>query len=147
MSDFLRDPSFKPNEELKAFIDSMFVEEEHPDGHTPKRKPDYKLAIPAPPPMQDEETELAVKLTREEIENFRVNFLEFQDKVSSLGIYTFLYPSLREFGNACQDLSDLVEDFFNKESMSKDGLKNYDQAMKVRQHILAAVLKNYKEKQ
>jgi hypothetical protein len=146
MSDFLQNPNFQPNEEFKNLIDSLFQEEKK----VKKKKKEvhehtYELNLPEAPPLAKEEEELAIKIVRDELEQFRVVFLEMQDKVSDMGIYTYLYPGLEVLGEECSEFRDLIEDDFDKEALSEIGEEDYEEAKKVRARILASIFNKYKQ--
>jgi hypothetical protein len=146
MSDFLQNPNFQPSEEFKNLIDGLFAEQKKTKLPKEVHQHTFELHLPDVPPLNEADEELALKTTRDELENFRVAFLEFQDKVTDMAIYTYLYPGLEEFGEQCSELRDLIEDSFDHEGFSEVGEADYEEAMKVRRRILSSVLKKYKQK-
>ncbi len=145
MSDFLHSPNFKPDEEFKSFIDSLF--ELKPKIKPPQEVSNLKLNIPDPKELEQDQLKLAQKIANDEFEAFKVAFLDFQDRVSDMAIYTFLYPSLEEFGEVCAEMVDLVEDNFNQKDFTDVGKGDYQEAMKVRSRILASIYNKYKNSQ
>lgn len=145
MSDFLQNPNFKPDENFKNFIDGIF--EEKPKAKKESTRTNFELDIPEAPAMAESEIKLASKIAHDEMEAFKQAFLEFQDKVSDMAIYTFLYPGLRDFGDECSELVDLIEDNFNQEKFTEAGKKDYVEAMKLRAYILSTVYNRYKNQQ
>jgi hypothetical protein len=144
MSDFLQNPSFQPNEEFKNLIESLFQEEKKSKKKEPHQHT-FELNLPEAPPLEEAEEKLALKIARDEMEEFRVAFLEFQDKVSDMGIYTYLYPGLEDFGQECSELRDLILDDFDMERLSEVGEEDYKEAMRVRARILASIFTKYRQ--
>jgi hypothetical protein len=154
MSDFLRNPQFQPDEEMKKFIEGLFAE-------APKKpsKPKGKISPPAPESMPTLELsmdydddlpqfdmDLATKYAKEEMESIRVIYLEFQDKISDMAIYPYLYPGIQDLGEICRDMDSMIENTFDTEELSSMGEVDYKKMLKIRARILASVFNKYKGK-
>jgi hypothetical protein len=78
------------------------------------------------------------------METLRLNFLDFQDKIRDLEIRKFLHPKMEDFGKACSDMSELIDNIFIHDEFSEAGKVEYREAMKIRSHILSSVFNKYK---
>lgn len=143
MSDFLKDPKFEPNDQVKNFIESLFADN-LPKDTSKEHRSSFKLEIPDAPPMTEAEIKLALKIVQDEFAAYKREFMEFQDKVSDMGIYSYLFPSLDDFGDACQDLLDLIENNFDKKKFTDAGEEKHKEAMKIRANILAVIYNKYR---
>lgn len=142
MSNFLQDPGFQPDENFKSFIDSLFADKKPVSENKPAS---LEVVIPDAPVLGEAETKLALKMASDELEAIKQAFLEFQDKISGMATYTFLYPGISKFGEECAEFVDLVEDNFQKDKLTEIGEEEYAKAMKLRAHILATVFNSYKQ--
>lgn len=144
MSDFLKDPNFQPDEETRKFIDSIFETVQLPKA--PKKKkttPSVKIQLPDPEPLDSGIMQFALDKSASELEAFRVAFLEFQDKVTDMAIFSFLHPALVDFGDKCQDLAYVIDDNFNEKEMTALGKADYKELLKIRARILYSVYNKY----
>jgi hypothetical protein len=146
MSDFLKHPNFQPDEEFKKFIDGIFIVREPTKVKKevpPPTESKLELNLPDPEELTEGQLRLAGKMASDELEQFRVAFLDFQDKVSDLGIYTHLYPNLEDFGQVCEEMKDLIDNNFNEDDLSDVGQVEYKQAQLIRARILAHIFNRY----
>lgn len=150
MSDFLRDPKFQPDEEMKKFIEGLFDQPKKKIKAPRAAKPPAPQSKPSLELSMDWETDpqidmdLAAKYAREEMENVRVTFLEFQDKISDMAIYSYLFPSIQDLGDVCKDMDSMIENSFETEDLSSMGEVDYKQMLKIRARILSSVYNKYK---
>lgn len=151
MSDFLNNPSFdaEGTEEFRTTINSFF-QNNKPKAKapkTPKKDKKMKVKIPEAPAQAPEEIEQAIKMAKEEMDEIRQSFVFMQDRIKDLALYPFIFPHLEDFANACQEMLDVVEDNINKEDLSAQGKKDYDNLLKVRARILSSVYNKYKKEE
>lgn len=135
MSDFLN-----PLEgDFKKMIDSFFV-----DKAKEKRGPTVDLNLPTPPELSKEEEHEYTKIGAKEMEDIRVAFLDFQEKISDTAAYPYLYPHIEEFADIAQHLVDLVEHNIDVEDMTEVSQGDYEKLMQVRSRILDQIKQKYK---
>lgn len=145
MSDFLKDPTFQPTEDVRSFIDSLFAEAAPVDLPKDLQAPAYELKLPDVTPLSQADMKLALQIAEDEMEEFRDKLMKFCDSVSGMAIYSYLFPDLEDFGEACEDLFTLVQDKFDTNKLTEAGLERYKEAGKVRMGILSAILKAYRK--
>lgn len=148
MSSLGKVPSFEPDEEYKKLIESMFEQKKELKKEALKEEevksvPRHRIRLPEPPLQSPEEQEVSINLAKEEMENIREAFLEFSERVCDTVIYSYLYGEVDRFIEACEDMEDLIEDNFNRDEMTENGLAHYEKVRKLRARILGDIYKEY----
>ncbi|MDK2600585.1 hypothetical protein QO179_24130 [Bacillus stercoris] len=146
MSGLGKVPSFEPDENYKELIGKMFEEkqEDKKKDLEDKKNVRHRLKLPDPPKQTDEQKEFSIRCAKEEMENLRVAFLDFTDKVNDSVVYAYLYSEIEKFVEACQDMAILIEDDIDKDKLSQEGLEYHNKMQKLRLRILNDVYNKYK---
>jgi hypothetical protein len=163
MSGLGRVPSFEPDEETKALIESMFEQKQEvkkeaklgeeyqsldemreEDGVVEEVKR-HRVRIPEPPAQTKKEQEISMHLAKEELDIIHDAFMEFSEKVSDTVIYGHLYNEVLKLTEAFQDMEAIVNDDIDKEELTKYGLGDYEKMRSIRARVLHDVYNHYKE--
>lgn len=137
MSDFLQ----PTEDDFKAMVDDIFVQRQ-----TLKKKdnrPTHRLQLPNAPVLPKEEQEKYAKIGLEEMEQVRQAFLDFQDAISHLVVYSYLYPHIEQFASIAEDLVDLIEHNIDKDDLTDVGLVDYEKLMRIRNRLLDQIKNKY----
>jgi hypothetical protein len=154
MSGLGRVPSFEPDEEAKAMIESMFAEkkevkQEQPQDDKPKTNitpgKRHRVKIPDPPKQTKEQEELAIKLAKEEMDIIHEAFMEFSEKTSDTVIYGYLYQEILKLVESFEDVDVMIQDNFNEDDITGNGEPYYEKMKQIRARILNDVYGRYKE--
>jgi hypothetical protein len=163
MSGLGRVPSFEPDEEAKAMIESMFAEKkkdvvtdnketfdkeieeiDKPKTNiTPGKR--HRVKIPDPPKQTKEQEELAIKLAKEEMDIIHEAFMEFSEKTSDTVIYGYLYQEILKLVESFEDVDVMIQDNFNEDDITGNGEPYYEKMKQIRARILNDVYGRYKE--
>lgn len=136
------------SEEFRDLIESMFQKkkEEKKQSKEEKKFPSYRLDFPETPPKTKEQNEKAVKHAKKEMERIRLAFLDFTEQINDTVLYGHLYGSIEDFVEVCTDLTRMLEDDIDKDSLTSQGIDDYERMRKMRERLLSYVLDKYEEK-
>lgn len=165
MSGLGKVPSFEPDEESRALIESLFAKqevkeevvasqeeisakkfaaEEQPKTNiTPGKR--HRVKIPEAPPQTLEQEKIAVNLAEEELDIIHDAFMKFSEEASDTVIYGYLYGEILKLVESFQDVEATIKDDFNEDDITKNGEAYYDKVRKIRARILNDVYNRYKE--
>lgn len=138
------------SEEFKDLIEGMFQQKKLKPTDEPKDPaeieepfPTYRLDLPESPPRTQEQNEKAVEYALKEMEQIRLAFLEFTEKVNNTVLYNQLFGNIEDFIEVCRDLTSLIEDGVDKDKLTSAGLDDYERMRKMRDRLLQYVLEKY----
>ena len=147
MSGLGRVPSFEPDEETKALIESMFSsskeekKEESKSKITPGKR--HRIRIPDPPVQNKTEEELSVRLAKQEMDTIHDAFMEFSEKTSDTVIYGYLYSEILELVEAFQDMEAMIDNTIDEKKITESGKEWYEKMKKIRARVLHDIYKKY----
>lgn len=103
--------------------------------------------VPALPALTSgEANDFAKQKALEEMEQVRVAFLEFQDKVRDLMMFNYMTSSFEQFAEYASDMNEVIEDQIDETKLTPETLKKYKSIKKLRAQILSNVYNRYKKK-
>ncbi len=131
------------NDGLKKMIDDLFTEKEIPSEPSDKDERPRPVIDHLVPKENKEAINAYIKKATEELELIRLAFLDFQESISELVVYPYVYHQIQEFGEACMDLVEVLNNDFDTGKMSDKGKKDYEKLKKLRANILSSIRQKY----
>lgn len=153
MSGLGKVPNFEPDEDFKAMIEGIFqqkkeiqpVEVVEEEKTSKKKTPTRRLKLPEPPALTAEEQEKALEKAKAEMEEIRISFLEFTEKVVDTILYGYLYNEVEKIVEGFEDMNTLITQDIDESKITKHGEADLEKLKKLRARILNDVYNKYEK--
>jgi hypothetical protein len=153
MSELGKVPSFEPDEETRALIESMFIQKQEAKQEAKQVeeiKPvakRHRVRIPEPPAQTKEQQEVATHLAKEEMDIIHDAFMEFSEKTSETVLYGHLYTEILKLVEAFTDMEAIINDDIKKDELTENGLDYYEKMRTIRARVLNDIYNKYEKEE
>lgn len=123
-------------------LDSMEIDKERKKS-TPQQSDE---SVPDKPlKFSSEEEKFAVEKALDEIEQIRLAFLDFQEKVQNLMMFNYMMSPIEQFAEYASNLIELIENNIDESKLAPDSLRKYKRIKQLREQIITNVYNKYKK--
>lgn len=123
-------------------LDSMEIDKERKKS-TPQQSDENVLDKPLK--FSSEEEKFAVEKALDEIEQIRLAFLDFQEKVQNLMMFNYMMSPIEQFAEYASNLIELIENNIDESKLAPDSLRKYKRIKQLREQIITNVYNKYKK--
>lgn len=123
-------------------LDNMEVDKERKKStpqQSDKNVPDKPLKF------SSEEEKFAVEKALDEIEQIRLAFLDFQEKVQNLMMFNYMMSPIEQFAEYASNLIELIENNIDESKLAPDSLRKYKRIKQLREQIITNIYNKYKK--
>lgn len=123
-------------------LDSMEIDKERKKStsqQSDESVPDKPLKF------SSEEEKFAVEKALDEIEQIRLAFLDFQEKVQNLMMFNYMMSPIEQFAEYASNLIELIENNIDESKLAPDSLRKYKRIKQLREQIITNVYNKYKK--
>jgi len=123
-------------------LDNMEVDKERKKS-TPQQSD--KSVPDKPLKFSSEEEKFAVEKALDEIEQIRLAFLDFQEKVQNLMMFNYMMSPIEQFAEYASNLIELIENNIDESKLAPDSLRKYKRIKQLREQIITNIYNKYKK--
>ena len=123
-------------------LDNMEIDKERKKStlqQSDKSVPDKPLKF------SSEEEKFAVEKALDEIEQIRLAFLDFQEKVQNLMMFNYMMSPIEQFAEYASNLIELIENNIDESKLAPDSLRKYKRIKQLREQIITNIYNKYKK--
>lgn len=127
---------------VDSILDNMEIDKERKKStsqQSDKSVPDKPLKF------SSEEEKFAVEKALDEIEQIRLAFLDFQEKVQNLMMFNYMMSPIEQFAEYASNLIELIENNIDESKLAPDSLRKYKRIKQLREQIITNVYNKYKK--